>query len=352
MYLLLNDQEVAGHVAHNILLRRIKKIAPEWRYTKKIIKKYQQIIISEHNREEVEKYISEDLDIWEKECRIFYKKHYSKLTNWLTSRLISNMSNQSMIDHCISNTRLSLVKSFGPQLLPAGQWATQIDLIPASTPTVIRNIYENEKILKEKLDNNYPFWFIDTGYTNFLHSNKKWHRVVVNHIHQTSHTISFPADRLSNLPTFPKPWRTGGNRILILPPSEYICRLYDIDSKEWCRTIRKCVNEYTDLIIEFRSKADKKIRTNLYEELQNPDYYCLINYSSAAAIEAIFAGLPVITYGRHISNSVSRSNVTSINNLYRGPIGEWLCALTYSQFTFDEMCNGVTRKILREYHNV
>ena len=75
----------------------------------------------------------------------------------------------------------------------------------------------------------------------------------------------------------------------------------------------------------------------------------MISDSSAAAIEAIWLGIPVITLGRHISSAVARNDLGQINDLYRGSIGDWLCALTYSQFTKKEMYDGTALKIIKEH---
>jgi hypothetical protein len=89
----------------------------------------------------------------------------------------------------------------------------------------------------------------------------------------------------------------------------------------------------------------------VFEDLRDDkDVYCVISDSSAAAIEAIWLGIPVITLGRHISSAVARNDLGQINDLYRGSIGDWLCALTYSQFTKKEMYDGTALKIVKEHH--
>jgi hypothetical protein len=92
----------------------------------------------------------------------------------------------------------------------------------------------------------------------------------------------------------------------------------------------------------------------VYELLKdNPnDYYCVISESSVAAIEAIWLGIPVITLKQHVSAPVARTQISDINNLYRGPIGDWLCALSYCQFTKAEMLNGTAAKITRKFYHV
>jgi len=101
----------------------------------------------------------------------------------------------------------------------------------------------------------------------------------------------------------------------------------------------------------FRPKdLDRKTRDNLYEHLQESDYYCVITDASASAMEAVWAGIPIITLGRHISTTVARTRLSDINDLYRGPIGNWLCALSYSQFTEKELYNGTALKLIKKYH--
>jgi hypothetical protein len=100
----------------------------------------------------------------------------------------------------------------------------------------------------------------------------------------------------------------------------------------------------------FREKAEKKIRTSLVEELNNEDYYCVVSINSNAATEAIWSGIPVITLDRHITTPVSRNKLEDINNLNKPHLARWLCAVSYSQFTREELYDGTAVKILRKYH--
>jgi len=58
----------------------------------------------------------------------------------------------------------------------------------------------------------------------------------------------------------------------------------------------------------------------------------------------------VITLRQHVTTPVARTEIRHIHDLYRGALGNWLCALTYSQFTKRELENGAAWKILRRYH--
>jgi hypothetical protein len=196
-----------------------------------------------------------------------------------------------------------------------------------------------------------PFWFIDSGYTNFIEPNKKWHRLTRNHLHFNQSFVA-PTNRLSNFTSFPQPWRKDGAKILIVEPGEFAAGIFHVDTKSWGQQVAEELKKYTDRPIEFRSKTNKKTRTSLYQQLLDGDYYCTISINSNSAVESIWAGVPAITLDKHVSNAVTRNNLSQINDLYYGPLGDWLAWLSYCQFTFDELMDGTALDIVRQYHNV
>jgi len=214
---------------------------------------------------------------------------------------------------------------------------------------LIRNTVGNEELLISKIDNRYPFWFIDSGYTNFLEPNKKWHRLIRNHLHYGNY-FDAPSDRLENLVSYPARWRQDGEIICIIEPGSFAAGIFHVDLKTWKYDVEKELRKYTDKKIRFREKAPKKERSSLYQELLNDDYYCVVNINSNAATESIWAGIPVLTLDRHITNPVSKSQLSDINDLYRGPLGNWLCYLSYNQFTYEELISGSALKIINLYH--
>jgi len=208
----------------------------------------------------------------------------------------------------------------------------------------------NEEMLLNKMDNNLPFWFIDTGYTNFLNGKKKtWHRLTRNHLHQVN-VFDAPVDRLGMFEFFPQQWRTPGEKILVIEPGQFSAKTFNVDISKWRYNIEKEIRQYSDKPIVFREKIPKKRRSSLFKELQDEDYYCLININSNAAIEGIWSGIPVITLHKHISNPVSRDKISDINNLYRPHLANWLCMLSYSQFTQEEIMNGTAINIVRKFY--
>jgi len=215
---------------------------------------------------------------------------------------------------------------------------------------LIRNTVGNEELLVTKINNNYPMWFIDSGYTNFLENNKKWHRIVRNHLHYGKF-FEAPSDRLSNFPKFPKPWRSGGEIIYVIEPGPFAAQVFNVNLKTWKYDVARELRKYTDKPIVFRKKAPKRNRPSLIKQLQNEDYYCVVSLNSNAATEAIWEGIPAMTLGTHISNPVAVQYPSQINDLYKGSLNNWLAMLSYSQFTKEELMNGTAVKMLRKYQN-
>ena len=274
---------------------------------------------------------------------------YFKIIHENMDQVLEALGTERVLSMYKKSKMQNFVKSTGLTISKDAELVRRQDFTDYQQDCVIRNTVGNEQLLTEKIDKKYPMWFIDSGYTNFLEPNKKWHRLVRNHIHHDQ-MFEAPVDRLANFPSFPKPWRELGEKILIIEPGPFAASIFHVDLKTWKYDVERELKKHTDKQIVFREKAQKKIRTSLVEELNNEDYYCVVSINSNAATEAIWSGIPVITLDRHITTPVSRSKLSDINNLARPHLARWLCALSYSQFTGEELYNGTAIKILRKYH--
>ena len=135
-------------------------------------------------------------------------------------------------------------------------------------------------------------------------------------------------------------------------PGEFAAGIMHVEAKSWGQQVAEELKKYTDRPIEFRSKTNKKTRTSLYQQLLVGDYYCTVSINSNSAVESIWAGVPAITLDKHVSNPVTKNSLSDINNLYYGPLGDWLAWLSYCQFTFEELMDGTALDIIRKYHSV
>lgn len=358
MKLIINDKEIMFYLASLIDYTKYYKDVPyetpntntalEWSLERKgKLHKFRDKI-----KERIYTGVKLDSEIYIKNIMSLIEKKKVDNFNILKYKLdiiLEKLGEEQVISEYYKSSFPGFCKSPGLMIDPNAVMVRRRNYKNDSEDCIIRNTVGNENFLTDKIDNNYPFWFIDSGYTNFLGSTKRWHRLVRNHLHFNK-TFEAPVDRLGMFESFPAQWRNSGDRILVIEPGVFAASIFHVDIAQWKYQVEKELRQYTDKKIIFREKAPKKKREPLYKHLLNEDYHCLISINSNAATEAIWAGIPVITLDKHISNSVSRNKLSEINNLYRGSLSQWLSTLSYSQFTYEELLDGTAVNILKKYH--
>jgi hypothetical protein len=277
------------------------------------------------------------------------KRFKNKIENHVDF-FITAIGEEKILEKYKTHKSTNFVKGVGISLKQDFQFVRRKNYIDYREDCLFRNMESNEDMLLDKMNNNLPFWFIDTGYTNFINGKKKiWHRLTRNNLHHFK-MFEAPVDRLKNFETFPARWRNSGEKILVIEPGSFSAKIFNVNINQWKKDVEVELRKHTDRPIVFREKLSKNIRKNLYQELLDEDYYCVININSNAAIESIWAGIPVITLGTHISNAVTQNKISDINNLYKPNLANWLSILSYSQFTYEELINGSAMEIMREFY--
>ena len=358
MYLLLNHEELVIGLARRMLAQHLKKIQPEWtatnEYLAKIQRKQDKSGLIEIDFATVNEYLKKDIQSYYDRVITEYKKKYRPLVTWLSNNFDRvDVNRRYLLDSYINSNAKHFVKTVGQQLTSDPVWVIPGDHVPNHQSVLIRGTDpQHQLLLQYRLANRLPFWFVDSGYTNFITGKKQWHRLVANHIHHKPiKTRYYPADRLHLLASLPAPWRDSGDAILVVENSSKHHELFGTTLEAWRENIIQQLSQHTDREIVFRPKQnDRKTRDSLYQHLMDCNYYCVITDASTSAVEAVWAGIPIITLNRHISTPVACTELSEINNLYRGPIGNWLCALSYSQFTTKELYNGTALELIEKYH--
>lgn len=264
------------------------------------------------------------------------------------------LSDIEIINSYLDSNITGFAKHLAPQLSNNIHWILNANDAKWEQPFFVRNIVNNEELLRRCLNEKLEFWFVDSGYTNFLEGkNKKWHRLVKDNIHYGLQLKDFPTDRMHLFPTRPKEWRRKGSKILVVEGSSAHYQMRGTNLEEWKNTVLRELSKHTDREIEFRPKhADRKTRVSVYDLLkETKDYFCVVSDSSAAAVEAVWTGTPVITLEQHITNSVARNQLSQINDLYRQDVEPWMAMLSYSQYTHQELCDGTAVGIIKEHFN-
>ena len=362
MKLLLNDKEIAHFLLSLIdykekcsdvqISHRERGIVIEYILTEKAKKKFDLNKMRKKFKDKIRRAVERDVRNYMNAVKTQLENVRKSNFNTVHKKLdhfINLLGEENILNYYKNHQKQNFVKSVGYSLDTNAAMMRRTKFVDYTDDCLIRNTVGNEELLISKIDNNYPFWFIDSGYTNFLEPNKKFHRLVRNHLHHGDF-FEAPVDRLGVFKTFPQQWRTGGEKILVIEPGPFAAGIFHVDLRTWKYKVEEELRKYTDKPIVFREKAPKKTRTRLYKELCNEDYYCVVNINSNAATEAVWAGIPVITLDKHITRPVARHNLSDINDLIRPNLAPWLCMLSYSQFTFDELINGTAAKIIKKYH--
>ena len=364
MKLLINDKEIARFLIELVNVSdACKHIEFDERHTAGMIhyvietKNKPKFDINKHRekfKQKITQGIRKDLKAWMdliNQQISNHKEYFYKNIHQHIDVLIDRLGEEQILELYKFHPKQNFIKTVGLQIDPVAEMMRRRHFDSVEEDCLLRNTVGNEQILVNKIDHDLPFWFIDSGYTNFIEPNKKWHRLVRNHLHFNRNFVA-PVNRLDIFPSFPRPWRHDGSKILIVEPGEFAAGIMHVEAKSWGQKVADELKKYTDRPIEFRSKTNKKTRTSLYQQLLTGDYYCTVSINSNSAIESIWAGVPAITLNKHVSNPVTKSNLNEINDLYYGPLGDWLAWLSYCQFTFDELMDGTALDIVRRYHGV
>lgn len=361
MNLLINDDELVSALAHRMLTRRYQRMLFSWNSTDKYLykchKQKKNGTGGDVDPDLLNDCLRRDLRAIMDQVKALYKEQYRLLIAFLRDKLDSlEIDDDRLLEMTVQDPRPGLVKTVGNQFGTRNRLITRRQYNSRMTSMLfVRNTLDNEDILRERLERKLPFWFMDSGYTNFLYGRKKFHRLVSDHLHHALPHLDYPADRLGTLESFPRPWHSRGRKILVVESSERHYRLFGTTLQDWRARVQRQLRECTDMPVLWKHKEDnKKTRTSVWDMLnESPtDWYCVITDASAAALEAVWLGIPVITLNTHITNPIARSDIGMINNLYRGPIGDWLCALSYHQFTSEEMYDGTAKQMMMKYHGL
>ena len=168
--------------------------------------------------------------------------------------------------------------------------------------------------IKQCLDNNIDFYYIDTGYMG-CYPQKNWHRFTKNNFQTLDHLNYAQLDFLTDIGLLKnrfskimkidydsyKPKRPiNGESILIIPPSAKVLRCLtvnghtDFTQEEYIDFVSKEIRKYTDKRIIVRQKPNRDERTkkgqNLKDQLIKDKVHCLVAFNSIAAFEAIQDG--------------------------------------------------------------
>lgn len=192
---------------------------------------------------------------------------------------------------------------------------------------------------RELLSKSRDFYRMDHAYIG----RKKYYRVTHRDFNP-SRIVSRPSDRWQELKkrfnvSVREPRRDGKHILVCLHRQE---TMVFFGEKDWENRIGAMIKANTDRPVIMRGRESNK---PIAEDLKNA--HCVVHYASNAAIDAVLAGIPVVTLGPHITRPLSGS-LETIDGIELPDRQRFLHHLAYCQFTPEEMKSGEAWRILNE----
>lgn len=186
------------------------------------------------------------------------------------------------------------------------------------------------------------FWYGDNAY--FDEGRQTYFRVTKNQL-QHSGLGRSDGKRLSALGVRMQPWRSAGDHIVVCPQSDHFMRVVVGHQGDWSRDIAVALAGVTRRTVVVRQwSADKgKLGATLTQDLAGA--HALVTWSSAAAVAAVVAGVPVVTLGQCAAEPMSGS-LASIERLPTPEREEWAGVLADNQWSLAEMRSGLAWSML------
>lgn len=134
-----------------------------------------------------------------------------------------------------------------------------------------------------------------------------------------------------------QPWQRHGRHIVLCPNSSVYFQLHGLDVNAWLQEVTATLKRYTDRPVIIRWKHDRRPITR---DLINA-WACVV-YSSAAAIDALIAGVPVFVLAPFAAPArMGLSDLSKIEQpIHPEDRHSFLCVLAANQWTFAEMMDG------------
>jgi len=141
-----------------------------------------------------------------------------------------------------------------------------------------------------------------------------------------------------------QPWRASGGHVLVCPNSNIHFALHGEDGDLWLKQVIATLRTVTDRPVRVRWKRGNRVR--IIEDLK--DAWAVVVYSSAAALDALIAGVPVfVTAPFAAAYRMGLADVQHIESpIYPDGREPFLWNLAAHQWTLSEIYRGMAWRSL------
>lgn len=204
-----------------------------------------------------------------------------------------------------------------------------------------------------------PVAYFDKGYCRQKREGGvggwQYWRFSINQHHPTNRlaTLRQPTDRLDDLGLDVRPWRVGGQHVLIAGSSAKYHEFYGLrDPTHYARNLIKALHGLTARPLVYRPKpswrdavpikgAQFSTRGSIDDALTNA--WALVTHGSNACFEAVVSGIPCVILGNAVAlplSSPSLEHVVKPRIASDAERRQWLANIAYYQWTMAELSSG------------
>lgn len=199
---------------------------------------------------------------------------------------------------------------------------------------------------REAVQSGRTWFYADNSYFDAFRG--RCFRVTANALQLSQFTTGAPPDdaRFRRFPISIQPWRKNGRHIVVVEQSAHHLGISGAGAG-WLQDVCRRLRASTDrpLLIR-RWTADKRVAaSSLPDALRGA--WALVTHTSAAANEALLAGVPVFITGRCAASPMASGGIEKIEQPIR-PDGRerWASWLLSNQWTLDEIRSGFSWRML------
>jgi hypothetical protein len=202
----------------------------------------------------------------------------------------------------------------------------------------------NEHIWRAVKREKRRYYYIDNAYFDATRGSQ--FRVAVNAF-QHSGLGSSDGKRFRKLGVAIKPWRKSrsDDPVILCPQSEHFMRMLAGVDFDWTRTALSAIAMFTDRPTVTRAWNPDKVAlgASLGADLEHA--HALVTWSSAAAVSAVLAGVPVVCGGPCAAAPMG-GDMSDLESLPQPEREQWAGVLADNQWTVDEMRSGTAWRAL------
>lgn len=195
-------------------------------------------------------------------------------------------------------------------------------------------------MLQRAIADGREWWYGDHGYFG----RSRYFRIARNAYQHDGLTPATP-DRFRSFGRTVAPWRKGGRHVVVCPNSDVYFGFFGLTAAGWIADVTNRLRAHTDRQIVVRWKRDAR---PIADDLRRA--WAVVAFSSAAALDALIAGVPAFTLADFAATyRMGTPDLSRIEDpLYPDDREPFLWSLADRQWTLAEIERGAAWRALRE----